>query len=114
MELDTAPSEVDASVEGFEPYTVNLPHLRKPAKAVVTEASKLRRPSREAWVEASRTCLSIVHVMGSLGLLSRSPMYLLMPLMTCCRRGDLHAENGRSVSMWADRRWVMYDLIVLG
>src|SRR5882672_12633527 len=98
----------------FEPRTVNSPHLRKPENAEVTEASKLSRSSRLAWLEASNNCLRIAHVIGSLGFLSRSPMYLLIPLMTCWSRGDSQAENGRSASMCAEHRWVMYDLMVLG
>jgi len=60
----------------LELHTVNSLHLRKPENAEVTEASKLSRPSRQVWLEASNSCLSIVHVIGSLGLLSHSPMYL--------------------------------------
>src|SRR5882672_807084 len=98
----------------FEPRTMNLPHLRKPENAEVTEASKLSRSSRLAWLEASNSCLSIVHVIGSLGFLSHSPMYLLIPCMTHWSSGDSQAENGRSVSTCADCRWEMYYLIVLG
>src|SRR5882672_7361231 len=96
------------------PCIVNSPHLRNPTKAMVTEASKLRHPSREVWVEASSNCLSMAQVIGILGFLLRSPMYLLIPLMTCWSRGDSQAENGRSASTCADRRWEMYDLMVLG
>src|SRR5882672_11578305 len=91
----------------FEPLTVNSPHLRKPENAEVTEASNLSRSSRLVWLEASNSCLSIAHVIGSLGFLSHSPMYLLIPCMTCWRSGDSQAENGRLASTCADRRWVM-------
>src|SRR6266850_7122557 len=96
----------------FEPCTVNSLHLRKPENAEVTEASKLSRSSRLVWLEASNSCLSIAHVIGSLGFLSRSPMYLLIPRMMHWSSGDSQAENGRSASTCADRRWEMYDLMV--
>src|SRR5882672_8798502 len=96
----------------FEPRTMNSPHLRKPENAEVTEASKLSCSSRLVWLEASNSCLSITHVIGSLGFLSHSPMYLSIPHMTCWSSGDSQAENGRLVCTCADRRWVMYDLIV--
>ena len=51
---------------------------------------------------------------GQLALLSFSPMYHLMPLMTLCGRGDLHAEKGMSASMWADCKCIIYALIILG
>src|SRR5467141_2219653 len=98
----------------FEPRTMNSLHLRKPENAEVTEASKLSCSSRLVWLEASNSCLSIAHVIGSLRFLSRSPMYLLIPHMTHWSSGELQAENGRSASTCTECRWVMYDLIVLG
>src|SRR5882672_12696643 len=85
------------------PCVVNYPHLRNPMKAMVTEASKLRCPSREAWVEVSSNCLSMAQVIGILGFLSQSPMYLLIPLMMHWSRGYFQAENGRLETMCADR-----------
>src|SRR5882672_9823718 len=62
--------------------TVNLPHLRKPANAVVVDASKLSLSDREEWEAASSMWLSTSQVIGSLGFLSCLPMYLLIPHMT--------------------------------
>src|SRR5882672_11157606 len=62
--------------------TVNLPHLRKPANAVVVDASKLSLSDREEWEAASSMWPSTSQVIGSLGFLLRSPMYLLIPRMT--------------------------------
>jgi len=59
--------------------TVNLLHLRKSENADVVAAYKLSQTSSEAWVAASRSFLSISHVMGSLGLCSLSPINLLIP-----------------------------------
>ena len=101
-------------VEMLPAGMVNSPHLRKAENAVMVAASKLSWPERLECVMVARMCTSTSHVISSLGMHSRCPMYLLMPLMTLWRRGDSHAENGRPVSMWADHRWVMYDLIVLG
>src|SRR5882672_12132756 len=95
----------------FEPRTMNLPHLRKPENAEVTEASKLSRSNRLVWLEASNSCLSIVHVIGSLGFLSHLPMYLLIPHMLHWRSGDSQAENGSSASICTDHRWLRYNLI---
>src|SRR5882724_9033392 len=72
----------------LEFHTVNSPHLRKPENTEVTEASKLSQLSKQVWLEASNSCLSIVQVIGSLGHLSCLPMYLLMPQMTCWSSGD--------------------------
>src|SRR5882724_3861021 len=81
---------------------VNFLHLRNPEKAVVITASKLSWPLRFGWVADASMCASTLCVMGSLGDLSCSPMYLLMPLMRSWSIGDSHAEKGRSVSTWAD------------
>src|SRR5882672_11316907 len=62
--------------------TVNSPHLRNPANAVVVDASKLSLFNREEWEAASSMQPSTSQVIGSLGFLSRSPMYLLIPRMT--------------------------------
>src|SRR5882724_6426870 len=87
-------------------FVVNSPHLRNPEKAVVMAASKLSRPLRFGWVANASMHASTLHVMGSLGDLSRSPMYLLMPLMRHWSIGDSHAEKGRPTSTWADCRCV--------
>src|SRR5882724_2779180 len=86
---------------------VNSPHLRNPEKAVVIAASKLSRPLRFRWVADASMHTSTLHVMGSLGDLSHSPMYLLMTLMRHWSIGDSHAEKGRPASMWADCRCVI-------
>src|SRR5882724_9400300 len=86
---------------------VNSPHLRKPENAVVVVASKLSRPLRFGWVADASMRASTSHVIGSLGDLLRSPMYLLMPLMRHWSIGYSHAEKFRHASMWADRRCVI-------
>src|SRR5882724_13671048 len=74
---------------------VNSPHLRNPENAVVVAASKLSRPLRFEWLADPSMCVSMSRVIGSLGDLSRSPMYLLMPLMSRWSIGNSHAENCR-------------------
>ena len=87
--------------------TVNSLHLRNPEKAVVVAASKLSWPTIFGWVADVSMRASMLLVMGRLGDLWHSPMYLLMPLMRCWSIGKSHAEKGRPTSMWADHRWVM-------
>src|SRR5882724_660076 len=86
---------------------VNSPHLRNPENAVVVAASKLSWPLRFEWLADVSMRVSMSRVIGSLGDLSRSPMYLLMPQMSRWSIGDSHAENCRPTSMWADRRCVI-------
>src|SRR5882724_9451670 len=74
-------------------WMVNSPHLRNPVNAVVAAASKLSQPSREEWFADASMHVSTSHVMGSLGIHSCLPMYLLIPCMTCCSIGDLQAVN---------------------
>src|SRR5882724_10821316 len=74
---------------------VNSPHLRKPANAVVTAASILSLLDKVGCVTDARMRARTSRVIGSLGMRSRSPMYLLMPLMTLWSNGDSHAENDR-------------------
>src|SRR5882724_2792265 len=50
---------------------VNSPRLRNPENAVVMAASKLSQPLRFEWLADAS-----MHVIGSLGDLLRSPMYL--------------------------------------
>jgi len=57
-------------------WMVNSPHLRNPANAVVAAVSKLSQPSREEWVVDASMCMSMSHVMGSLGIRLCSRMYL--------------------------------------
>ena len=78
-------------------WTVNSPHLRKPEKAVVVAASKLRWSSSEVWVADTRILLSTMQVMGILGLCSLSPIYLLIPLITRWSSGNSQVVKGRSV-----------------
>src|SRR5882724_4686298 len=86
---------------------VNSPHLRNPENAVVVAASKLSRLLRFGWVADASMRASTWHVIGSLGDLSPSPMYLLMPLMRCWSIGNSHAEKCRPALMWADHRCVI-------
>src|SRR5882724_10990430 len=88
-------------------FVVNSPYLRNPEKAVVMVASKLSRLLRFRWVADVSMHASMLHVMGSLGDLLCSPMYLLMPLMRRWSIGDSHVEKGRPVSTWADHRCVI-------
>jgi len=94
--------------------TVNLLHWRNLKNAVMVDTLKLSWSDSEAWDAALSMCLSTLHVMGSFEFHSHLPIYLLIPCMTLCRSGNLHAENGRLASTCADRKCVMYDLIVLG
>jgi len=80
----------------------------------VTSASKLSLLDKFEWTAEASMLASTSHMMGNLGFHFHSPMYLLMPLMMRWSIGDSHAENDRPASMWADCRYVMYDLMVLG
>ena len=93
---------------------VNSPHLRNPENVVMAVASKLSLLHRFRWVVDARMCTRMSWVIGILGIRLCSPMYLLMPLMTFCSKGNSHAENGNPASTWVDCRCVTYDLIVLG
>ena len=82
----------------FPTCIVNSPHLRNPENAVVAATSMLSLLDRVVWVADARMHVRTSHVMGSLGLRSHSPMYLLMPLMTLWSIGDSHAENDKPAS----------------
>jgi len=91
----------------FLAWMVNSTHLRNPVNAVVEATSKLSQPSREEWVGDASMCVSTSHVMGSLGICSCSPMYLLIPHMMHCSSGDLQAVNARPALTWPDCKCVM-------
>jgi len=93
---------------------VNSLHLRNVENARVVDASKLSFLSSEECVADSSISLSMLQVTGSLGFHSRSPVKHLIPQMSLWSNGKLQVANGRSASMWAAHRWVMYDLMVWG
>src|SRR5882724_6925516 len=88
-------------------FVVNSPHLRNPENAVVVAASKLSRLLRFEWLADASMLVSTSRVIGSLGDLLHSPMYLLMPRMSRLSIGDSHVEKCRPASTWADRRCVI-------
>ena len=93
---------------------VNSPHLRNAENARVVDALKLSFPSSEECVTDSSIALSMSQVIRSLGFCSCSPVKHLIPWMSLWSNGDSQVANGRSVLMCAARRWVTYDLMVLG
>src|SRR5882724_8785955 len=86
---------------------VNSPHLRNPKNAVVMAALKLSWLLRFEWLADASMLVSTSRVIGSLGDLSCSPMYLLMSRMSRWSIGNSHAEKCRPASTWADRRCVI-------
>ena len=70
-------------LKALPPCMVNSPHLRNPENAVMAAASKLSLLHRFGWVVDARMHARMSWVIGILGMHSCSPMYLLIPLMTC-------------------------------